>query len=129
MKVLIAELAPTCDAVLRLANIREAASTTTDIAMLARWIAKNQCMWRDIACHDGPCTYKRKLPNGYTANDDCSSPNGCSILYKCWRNFPVICAFQLPVGVIARGARSLVKHTCGPTKTPSSNVTPSKIEA
>src|SRR5437764_11391790 len=95
MKVLATELAPTCDAVLRLANIREAASTTTDIAMLVRWIAKNQCMRSDIARHDRPRTYERKLPNGYTANDECSSPNGCSILYKCRRNFPVICAFQL----------------------------------
>src|SRR5207247_5019343 len=95
MKVLTAELAPAYDAVLRLANIREVASTTTDIAMLSRRIAKNQCMRRNIARHDGPCTDEGKLPNGYTANDDRSSPNGCSILYKCRRNFPVICAFQL----------------------------------
>ena len=36
--------------------------------------------------------------------------------------------FSVPSGLTARGCLSFVKTTCGPTKTPSSMVTPSKIE-
>src|SRR6266516_3906313 len=74
--------------------MREAMSTTTNIAMLTRRIAKDKCMWRNISRHYRACSYKSKLPNGHTTENDRGGTNRGTVLDQCRCNFPVIGTFQ-----------------------------------
>jgi hypothetical protein len=78
-------------------HMRKAMSTATDIPMLAGRVAKDECVWRNVSRHDRACTYKSKLPNGHTTENDRTCANRGTVLYESRCNFPVIGAFQLAI--------------------------------
>ena len=81
-----------------LTEMRETVSATTDVAMPASRIAKDECMWRNISRYHGPCADEGKFPNGHAAEDDRASTDRCAVLHQRRRNFPVIGTFEFPIG-------------------------------
>src|SRR2546423_1649198 len=95
-------------------HMRKAMSTATDIPMLASRIAKDECVWRNVSRHDRACTYKSKLPNGHTTENDRTCANRGTVLYESRCNFPVISAFQLAIRGDSAGKKVVGEANMGP---------------
>src|SRR5262249_48032588 len=90
-------LTPTDEFAIPFRDLYEAASTSTDIAMQTRWIAKDQSMRRYVPGHDGACPNQSKLSNGHATDNDRACPKRGSIFDQSGRDFPIIGTFEFPI--------------------------------
>src|SRR5712692_2208449 len=89
-----------------LVDFRQAARAAADIAVLARGVAKDECIWRNISCNNRSRTDQGKLPDSEATENNRSRTDGCAVLHQRWRNLPIIRALELAIG--SNGARQQV---------------------
>src|SRR2546428_7429475 len=77
-----------------LLDMRKTAGTVTNISLLMCWIAKDESMWRNIACYNRPRTYQCKFSDSYATDNNGPCTNRSPKFYQGWRNLPIISAFE-----------------------------------
>ena len=109
------------------APLRSASRATTgaDPPDPPRRVARDECVGRNVAGHDGARADRREPSDVVAGYDDRPGPDRCPVSDADRAHDPVVRRGRARrSAVIERGYRSLVRMAFGPMNTPSSTVTP-----